>query len=52
MPELIKVVDGVARAYSHEQFRGDYKTTGSARQTPQPTRCLPGCFPALSLNLM
>lgn len=29
MTELVKVVDGVARAYSHKQFRIDYKTTGS-----------------------
>lgn len=36
MPELIKVVDGVARAYSHEQFRGDYKTTGSADKHLNP----------------
>jgi hypothetical protein len=36
MIELVKVTDGVALAYSHEQFRGDFNTTGTADRHLNP----------------
>lgn len=36
MIKLIKVTDGVASAYSHEQFRGDFNTTGAADKHLNP----------------
>ena len=49
MIELIKVVDGKPRAYTHKQFRGDYKTTGAADKHLNPRgvyRVFPKAAPA------
>ena len=36
MIELVKITNGVASAYSREQFRGDYHTTGTSDSIMNP----------------